>query len=83
MEPRYRVVYTQGQGAVRSELMLRTEARDAFLSTLGQCSLGVEKDNKLLTFEQACDEFDINEDIANKIIKLQMRINSLYAKLTK
>lgn len=77
----YSLYVTQGQGGGDTELMPLFEVKALYLRTLGDGAIGVLKDGKLLTHTETCQEFEIDEAIVDKIIKLKMEINGLWGQL--
>jgi hypothetical protein len=69
----------QGDGGERRLSLL--EASSEFKRELGDCCMGVYKNGKPMSFKSACKEFNINHEIAERIIELKMEVNCLYGQL--
>lgn len=79
----YSLVYDQGLGSEEEIADDWASARDGYVSLVGQCSVGLKKDNILLSKEEVAEEFYLNSDILDKIVDLRMQINILYGRLYK
>jgi hypothetical protein len=79
MERIYQIVASQGQGAIEGEFLTAFEAKREYIDSIGTASVGMLKDGILLTFEQICEEFDLDPEIVDRICSLRMEINSLYS----